>query len=234
MAADPLPPKEPSLAEKLATDAAAAAAQKTAESMVRGAVAAVGKAAGSALDAVETMLFGKVGGAEEAVAREAEADPMQRLRDQYGVETRTAPKKATEAEKLDEANASSRSSRRSAAPNRRPPTPRPSSASAPCNESQSLSPVKSHGFFTEISLSVSLHRAATGEGEAGDEENARRRGRRRARGARRASGRWRERAGRAAGDQGEGQKVGGCDRGERGEEGRGRRVGGGRAHDSGG
>lgn len=103
MAADPLPPKEPSLAEKLATDAAAAAAQKTAESMVRGAVAAVGKAAGSALDAVETMLFGKVGGAEEAVAREAEADPMQRLRDQYGVETRTAPKKATEAEKLDEA-----------------------------------------------------------------------------------------------------------------------------------
>ena len=103
MATDPAPPKEPSLADKLAADAAAAAAQKTAEAMVRGAVAAVGKAAGSALDAVETLLFGKVGGAEEAVAREAEADPVQRLRDQYGVETRAAPKKTTEAEKLDEA-----------------------------------------------------------------------------------------------------------------------------------
>lgn len=103
MATDPTPPKEPSLADKLAADAAAAAAQKTAEAMVRGAVAAVGKAAGSALDAVETLLFGKVGGAEEAVAREAEADPVQRLRDQYGVETRAARKKTTEAEKLDEA-----------------------------------------------------------------------------------------------------------------------------------
>lgn len=98
---DPEKPKEPSLADRLAADAAATAAQKTAEAMARGAMAAVGKAADSALDAVERLLFGKVGGAEEAVAREQTADPVDRLRAQYGLgkkPTETAPVKVDPAD----------------------------------------------------------------------------------------------------------------------------------------
>lgn len=60
------------------------ATRKAAEQAAKDAAAAVGKAADSALDAVETWLFGKVGGAEEAVKKDAMLDPLERLRAQYG------------------------------------------------------------------------------------------------------------------------------------------------------
>ena len=78
-------PKDPTLHEKLAAGAAAAAARTSVEAMARGAADAVGKAADGALDAVERMLFGKVGAAEEAVKREQMVDPVERLRAQYGL-----------------------------------------------------------------------------------------------------------------------------------------------------
>ncbi len=78
-------PKELPLHEKLAAEAAATAARRGVEAMARGAADAVGRAADGALDAVEKMLFGKVGAAEEAVKREQIADPVERLRAQYGL-----------------------------------------------------------------------------------------------------------------------------------------------------
>lgn len=78
-------PKEPPLHERLAAEAAAAAARRSAEAMARGAMDAVGKAADGALDAVEKLLFGRVGAAEEVVKREQTADPVERLRAQYGL-----------------------------------------------------------------------------------------------------------------------------------------------------
>jgi len=65
--------------------AKAEAAKQAASAAVDGAVAAIGKAADGALDAVEKLLFGRVGAAEEAVKREAEADPIARLRAQHGL-----------------------------------------------------------------------------------------------------------------------------------------------------
>lgn len=81
-------PKDLPLHEKLAAEAAAAAARRSVEAMARGAADAVGKAADGALDVVEKMLFGRVGAAEEAVRREQGADPVERLRAQYGLEPR--------------------------------------------------------------------------------------------------------------------------------------------------
>lgn len=78
-------PKELPLHEKLAAEAAATAARRGVEAMARGAADAVGRVADGALDAVENMLFGKVGAAEEAVKREQIADPVERLRAQYGL-----------------------------------------------------------------------------------------------------------------------------------------------------
>ncbi len=96
------PPKDPSLADRLAAEAAAAAAQKSVEAMARGAMAAVGKAADSALDAIEKMLFGKVGGADEAVAKEKIADPVERFRAEYDLGSRP-PEAAKKPTKLDPA-----------------------------------------------------------------------------------------------------------------------------------
>lgn len=81
---DPKPPP-PAQEESLSDRLRAEAAKQAASAAVSGAVAAIGKAADGALDAVEKLLFGKVGAAEEVVKREAEADPMARLRVQYGL-----------------------------------------------------------------------------------------------------------------------------------------------------
>lgn len=55
---------------------------------VEAATAAVSSAASRAgdgfLDALESVLFGKVGEADKVVAREEHADPLERLRAQYG------------------------------------------------------------------------------------------------------------------------------------------------------
>jgi hypothetical protein len=48
---------------------------------------AVAEAADKALDAVERLLFGKVGGAEEAVRRESDVDALERARARLGAET---------------------------------------------------------------------------------------------------------------------------------------------------
>lgn len=66
-------PKPPTLLERASAEAAKAAV-----------VSGLEAAATGALDAVERLLFGKVGGAEEAVRREESADPLERLRAQYG------------------------------------------------------------------------------------------------------------------------------------------------------
>ncbi len=77
-------PPKPSLTDQLAADAAGAATTKAAEALAKGAVAAVGKAADSALDVVERMLFGKVGGADDALKHEANPDPIARFRQEMG------------------------------------------------------------------------------------------------------------------------------------------------------
>lgn len=79
--------------ETLEQKAKEAAARAAAEAAAKAAAAAVGKAADEALDAVETWIFGKVGGAEEVVRREESADPLERLRAQYGA--KDTPKPAT-------------------------------------------------------------------------------------------------------------------------------------------
>lgn len=71
---------EPSLREK----AAAEAARVGAEAAVQAAVGAVGKAAHGALDAIENLLFGKVGGAEEQLRKDAGKTPLERLRGELG------------------------------------------------------------------------------------------------------------------------------------------------------
>lgn len=77
-------PARKSIAERLAAEAAATAARKGVEEAAAGARKGVEKAAEGALDAMERMLFGKVGGADEVLRREATADPLERLRLQYG------------------------------------------------------------------------------------------------------------------------------------------------------
>jgi len=75
------PTPEPSAAEKLGDEAAARAAELAA----RGALRAAEKAANAALDSVERLLFGKVGGAAEAVADLEAESALDRARRHYGV-----------------------------------------------------------------------------------------------------------------------------------------------------
>ena len=80
------PTPEPSAAEKLSDEAAARAAELAA----RGALRAAEKAANAALDSVERLLFGKVGGAAEAVADLEAESALDRARRHYGVGPDTA------------------------------------------------------------------------------------------------------------------------------------------------
>lgn len=57
----------------------------------RAAAEALEQAANRALDAVERLLFGKVGGAEEVLRRETAVDPLDRLRAEVGVSPPAAP-----------------------------------------------------------------------------------------------------------------------------------------------
>jgi hypothetical protein len=67
-------------AQKAATAAAEAAARQAAAS----AIAGISRAADSALDALEKALFGKVGGAEEAIQADS-GKPLEVLRAKYGI-----------------------------------------------------------------------------------------------------------------------------------------------------
>ncbi|MFZ5477416.1 MAG: hypothetical protein ACOZNI_11640 [Myxococcota bacterium] len=73
-------------------DPGSLAARIRAEAVRRG----LANAADGALDALEEILFGKVGGAAEVLAREEAADPLDRLRAQYakGAPPSPAPPKA--------------------------------------------------------------------------------------------------------------------------------------------
>jgi hypothetical protein len=67
-----------------------AAARAAVQAALKATANGVVDAAHSALDAVERAVFGRVGGAEEQVRADAAADPLARLRQQYGV-GETAP-----------------------------------------------------------------------------------------------------------------------------------------------
>ncbi len=69
-------------AEELAAEARVRAARAAAEATVEAAAAAASKVAHGVLDGLETLLFGKVGAAEEA-ARAEVGDPLDRLRAKY-------------------------------------------------------------------------------------------------------------------------------------------------------
>lgn len=75
-----MPPDDPldAAKERAAREAGRAAALS--------AMTAVETVANSALDAAERFLFGKVGGAAEAIERDAGVDPLDRVRAAYGVE----------------------------------------------------------------------------------------------------------------------------------------------------
>lgn len=107
---------EPGVLEGLAADAKAKlakaeeearmrAAAAAAEAAVAGAAKAVAKAADGVLDGLESMLFGKVGGAKEHLDRE-NADPLDRLRAQYAKpEPKEAPKAAPKVDPVAKARA---------------------------------------------------------------------------------------------------------------------------------
>lgn len=85
---------EMSLADKAKAEAAAAAGRAAAESLMSG----IGRAANGFLDAVERSIFGKVGGAEEQLAKDGEASAFQRLR-QEAAEAPKPPRRPTAAER---------------------------------------------------------------------------------------------------------------------------------------
>lgn len=147
-------------AERLMAEATAAAAVATAtrsaEALARGAMDAVGKAANGALDAVERMLFGKLGGAEEAAKREAITDPIERLRVEHGLEARTpspgAPLQTRQEKKqaaMDEAQKQldvlkrAQAGRSQSAPTGEPVVrtdPKPTAGAAPASPAQASEP----------------------------------------------------------------------------------------------
>lgn len=65
--------------------AARAAAEATAAAAVEAASQAASKVAHGVLDGLETLIFGRVGGAEEAATRD-DGDPLDRLRARYAAE----------------------------------------------------------------------------------------------------------------------------------------------------
>jgi hypothetical protein len=68
--------------EELADDARARAARATADAAIDAAGAAASRLAHGMLDGLETLMFGKVGAAEDA-AKKDEGDPLERLRGRY-------------------------------------------------------------------------------------------------------------------------------------------------------
>lgn len=74
------------------------AAKEAGRAAALSAMAAVETVANSALDAAERFLFGKVGGAAEANERDAGVDPLDRVREAYGV---IPPVEAAKPPKLD-------------------------------------------------------------------------------------------------------------------------------------
>ncbi len=75
-------PGEPSALDALAEEARLRAARAAGEAAVTAAVTAAGKMATGVLDGIETLLFGRVGAAEEA-AKAEDGDPLARLRARY-------------------------------------------------------------------------------------------------------------------------------------------------------
>jgi hypothetical protein len=101
-------------AEKRAAEAAVSAAAASAS-------AALHKVADSALDAVESFLFGKVGGAEEAIRKDAARSPLERLRAEGGASAPEVPAPPVE----DPVEVAKRQLEALKAARNAPPTPRP-------------------------------------------------------------------------------------------------------------
>lgn len=82
--------------ERIEAEARAASTRAAVGAATSAAASAASRAGEGLLDALETALFGKVGEADKVLRREATADPLERLRAQYGrsgdeVEQATAP-----------------------------------------------------------------------------------------------------------------------------------------------
>lgn len=76
---------EGSLTDQVQKKAARAAVNATLEATADAAVATAGKVATGVLDTIEALLFGRVGGAEEA-AKADEGDPITRMRTRYNAD----------------------------------------------------------------------------------------------------------------------------------------------------
>lgn len=81
--------------ESIVDTARARATRATADAALDAAGSAASKVAHSMLDGLETLLFGRVGGAEEA-ATEKESDPLARMRQLYTAPPAPAPAPARE------------------------------------------------------------------------------------------------------------------------------------------
>ena len=81
---DKTPAAAPSALDKLKAEAEARAAEAAVKAAAEQAGEAVSRAGHGLLDALETALFGRVGGAESELRKESARSPIDRLRAQYG------------------------------------------------------------------------------------------------------------------------------------------------------
>ncbi|MDP2305260.1 MAG: hypothetical protein Q8P18_04455 [Pseudomonadota bacterium] len=114
-AAAPPGPLE-ALAEEARGRAAHAALKATAEAAADAAIATAGKVASGVLDGLETLLFGRLGAAEEA-AKADEGDPLARMRSRYNADV-AAVKRAAGDEAPEEGGAPAAAPPQEAAPAR--------------------------------------------------------------------------------------------------------------------
>lgn len=84
MSADDKTPAEPGALDKLRSEAEARAAEAAVKAAAAQASEAVSRAGTGLLDALETALFGKVGGADAALRKDSATSTLDRLRAQYG------------------------------------------------------------------------------------------------------------------------------------------------------
>ena len=80
----PSEPSEPSVVEKLKSEAELRAAEAAVKAAASSASAAASRAGAGLLDALETALFGKVGGADQVLRKDSATGTLDRLRAQYG------------------------------------------------------------------------------------------------------------------------------------------------------
>lgn len=96
-APDPVDDRKDGPLDTLAEEARARVARATVEAAAEAAVATAGKVATSVLDGLETLLFGRVGGAE-AAAKADDGDALTRLRTRYNADVAAVKREAGEPE----------------------------------------------------------------------------------------------------------------------------------------